>query len=58
MPSRYAIGDHSEPFIRKQVEQEEYRIKIREGVESPSLPADEVFNRLEPKYQAMIDKKA
>ena len=85
MPSSYAIGDHFEQFIRKQVEvgryasasevvrealrvlegrerlreieQEEYRIKIREGLESPSVPADEVFNRLEAKYQAMIDKK-
>lgn len=41
----------------RQIELEEYRAKIREGIESPSLPAEEVFTRLEAKYQAMVDQK-
>ena len=84
MPSSYAIGDHFEQFIRKQVEVgryasasevvrealrvlegrerlreielEEYRAKIREGLKSPASPAEDVFSRLEAKYQSMIDK--
>lgn len=84
MPSSYAIGDHFEQFIRKQVdggryasasevvrealrvlegrermreiELEEFRSKIREGIESPAIAAEDVFQRLEAKYQAMLDK--
>jgi antitoxin ParD1/3/4 len=84
MPSSYAIGDHFEQFIRKQVdggryasasevvrealrvlegrermreiELEEFRFKIREGLDSPALAAADVFQRLEAKYQAMLDK--
>lgn len=83
MPSSYAIGDHFEQFIHRQVESgryasasevvrealrtlenrerlreievEEYRIKIREGIESPSRPAEEVFARLEAKYRVLLD---
>ena len=86
MPSSYAIGDHFEQFIRKQIESgryasasevvrealralegrerlreieiEEYRAKIREGIESPSRPAEDVFARLEAKYQAMLERQA
>lgn len=86
MPSSYAIGDHFEQFIRRQIESgryasasevvrdalrllegrerlrqielEEYREKIREGMESgPGIPADEVFARLEAKYQAMLNQQ-
>jgi len=84
MPSSYAIGDHFEQFIRKQVdggryasasevvrealrvlegrermreiELEEFRSKIREGIESPAIAAEDAFQRLESKYQAMLDK--
>ncbi|MDD2769634.1 MAG: type II toxin-antitoxin system ParD family antitoxin [Methylococcus sp.] len=42
----------------RQIELEEYRAKIREGIESLSVPADEMFTRLEAKYQAMADQKA
>ena len=87
MPSSYAIGDHFEKFIRKQVESgryasaseivrdalrlleereqmreiefEEYRQKIRDGIESgEGLPAEEVFTRLEAKYQSMLEQQA
>ena len=87
MPSSYAIGDHFEQFIRRQVETgryasasevvrealrlmegrerlreielEEYREKIREGMESgPGVPADEVFARLEANYQAALERRA
>jgi antitoxin ParD1/3/4 len=87
MPSSYAIGDHFEKFIRKQVESgryasaseivrdalrlleereqmreiefEEYRQKIRDGIESgEGLPAEEVFSRLEAKYQSMLEQQA
>jgi antitoxin ParD1/3/4 len=87
MPSSYAIGDHFEKFIRKQVESgryasaseivrdalrlleereqmreiefEEYRQKIRDGIESgEGLPAEEVFARLETKYQSMLEQQA
>jgi len=86
MPSSYAVGDHSEQFIRQQVETgryasaselvcgalrlletrerlreieiEKYRDKIRAGMQSGSgIPADEAFNRLEAKYQAMIEQQ-
>jgi antitoxin ParD1/3/4 len=41
----------------REIETEEYREKIRAGMQSgSSIPADEVFNRLEAKYQAMIEK--
>ncbi|MDN5751893.1 MAG: type II toxin-antitoxin system ParD family antitoxin [Nitrosospira sp.] len=42
----------------RQLEIEEYRAKIREGIESPALPAEDVFARLEAKYQAMLDTQA
>ena len=42
----------------REIEIEEYRTKIREGIESPGRAADEVFVRLEAKYQAMIDSLA
>jgi antitoxin ParD1/3/4 len=83
----YAVGDHFEQFIRRQIEAghyasandivrealrlletqerlreielEEYREQIREGMESgPAIPAEEVFARLEAKYQAMLDQQA
>jgi antitoxin ParD1/3/4 len=42
-----------------EIEVEEYREKIRAGMQSgSSIPADEVFNRLEAKYQAMIEERA
>lgn len=37
----------------REIEIEEYRPKIREGIESPGQPAEDVFARLEAKYQAM-----
>ena len=37
----------------REIEIEEYRAKIREGIESPGQPAEDVFARLEAKYQAM-----
>lgn len=41
----------------REIEIEEYREKIRAGMQSgSSIPADEVFNRLEAKYQAMIEQ--
>ncbi|MFZ2407414.1 MAG: type II toxin-antitoxin system ParD family antitoxin [Methylobacter sp.] len=86
MPSRYAIGDHFEQFIRQQVESgryanasevvrdalrglegrerlreieiEEYRAKISDGIKSHDLLAEDVFTRLEAKYQAMLDPQA
>jgi len=39
------------------IEIEEYRIKIREGIESPAQPADAVLARLEAKYQSMLDSQ-
>ncbi|MDN5935437.1 MAG: type II toxin-antitoxin system ParD family antitoxin [Nitrosospira sp.] len=42
----------------RELEIEEYRAKIREGIESPALPAEDVFARLEAKYQAMLDTQA
>lgn len=42
----------------REIEIEEYRAKIREGIESPALPAEDVFVRLEAKYQAMLDTQA
>ena len=42
----------------REFEIEEYREKIRAGMQSgSSIPADEVFNRLEAKYQAMIEER-
>ncbi|UZR27348.1 type II toxin-antitoxin system ParD family antitoxin [Methylococcus mesophilus] len=41
----------------RQIEFEEYRVKIRDGIESPGVPAEDVFTRLEAKYQAMVDPK-
>lgn len=40
----------------REIQLEEYRAQIREGMESPTLPAEDVFARLEAKYQAMIEK--
>ena len=38
----------------REIEIEEYREKIRAGMQSgSSIPADEVFNRLEAKYQTI-----
>ena len=42
----------------REIEIEEYRAKIREGIESPSRPAEGVFARLEAKYQAMLERQA
>lgn len=42
----------------REIEIEEYRAKIRGGIESPALPAEDVFARLEAKYQAMLDTRA
>ena len=43
----------------REIEIEEYREKIRAGMQSgSSIPADEVFNRLEAKYQAMIEERS
>lgn len=43
----------------REIELEGYREKIREGIESgPGIPAEEVFARLEAKYQAMLDQQA
>ena len=43
----------------QEIEIEEYREKIREGIASgPSVPAEEVFVRLEMKYQFMQAKQA
>ncbi len=42
----------------REIEIEEYREKIRAGMQSgSSISADEVFNRLEAKYQAMIEQQ-
>ena len=42
----------------REIEIEEYREKIRAGIQSgSSIPADQVFNRLEAKYQAMIEER-
>jgi antitoxin ParD1/3/4 len=42
----------------RQIELEEYREKIREGMDSgPGIPVDEVFARLEVKYQAMLERQ-
>ncbi|QXP85472.1 type II toxin-antitoxin system ParD family antitoxin [Methylococcus sp. Mc7] len=41
----------------RRIELEEYRSKIRDGIESPGVPAEDVFTRLEAKYQAMFDQK-
>jgi antitoxin ParD1/3/4 len=43
----------------REIELEEYREKIREGVESgPGIAAEDVFARLEAKYQAMLERQA
>lgn len=40
----------------REIEIEEYRESIRAGIDSgPGLPAEQVFTRLEAKYQAMLD---
>jgi len=42
----------------REIEIEEYREKIRAGIQSgSSIPADQVFDRLEAKYQAMIEQQ-
>lgn len=41
----------------REIELEEYRAKIRESIQSPAKPAEEIFSRLEAKYQAMLDAK-
>lgn len=38
----------------REIEIEEYREKVREGMTSGSVPADDVFKRLEAKYQTML----
>jgi antitoxin ParD1/3/4 len=40
----------------REIELEEFRSKIREGIESPAVAAEDVFQRLEAKYQAMINR--
>jgi antitoxin ParD1/3/4 len=42
----------------REIEIEEYRTKIRESIGSPARPAEDVFMRLEAKYQAMLDSQA
>jgi antitoxin ParD1/3/4 len=43
----------------REIELKEYREKIREGMESgPGIPAEDVFTRLEAKYQAMLERQA
>ncbi|HWF67139.1 MAG TPA: type II toxin-antitoxin system ParD family antitoxin [Acidobacteriaceae bacterium] len=42
----------------REIEIEEYRAKIQEGLGSPALPAEDIFTRLEAKYQAMLDPQA
>jgi antitoxin ParD1/3/4 len=42
----------------REIEIEEDRAKIREGIESPSRPAEDVVARLEAKYQAMLERQA
>lgn len=42
----------------REIEIEEFRGNILAGIQSgASIPADEVLNRLEAKYQAMNDRK-
>jgi antitoxin ParD1/3/4 len=42
----------------REIELEEYRAKIREGMESgEGIPAEKVFSRLEAKYKAMIEQQ-
>jgi antitoxin ParD1/3/4 len=42
----------------REIEIEEYRSKIREGIESgPGIPAEDVFTRLEAKYQTMLERQ-
>jgi hypothetical protein len=40
----------------REIELEEFRSKKREGIESPAIASEEVFQRLDAKYQSMIDK--
>lgn len=40
----------------REIEVEEYRAKIRESIESPGVLAEDVFARLEAKYQATLDQ--
>jgi antitoxin ParD1/3/4 len=43
----------------REIEIEEYREKIRAGMQSgPGIPAEDVFNRLEAKYQAMLEQQS
>lgn len=39
----------------REIEIEEHRTKIREGIASSALPAEDVFARLEAKYQSMLN---
>ena len=42
----------------REIEIEEYRAKIREGIESgPDIPTEDVFTRLEAKYQTMLERQ-
>ena len=42
----------------REIEIEEYRAKIREDIESgPGIPAEDVFTRLEAKYQTMLEQQ-
>ncbi|EGF92177.1 hypothetical protein ABI_06100 [Asticcacaulis biprosthecium C19] len=59
---RFSFRDrHAQRIIeardsRREVELEALRKAIDEGINSgPSIPADEVFDRLKAKYQAMMD---
>jgi antitoxin ParD1/3/4 len=40
-----------------EIELDEYRAKIREGMKSPAVLAEDVFTRLEAKYQGMMDTR-
>lgn len=44
---------------RRELELQEYRNRIRAGQDSgPGIPANEVFSRLESKYQAQLEQQS
>lgn len=52
---RFADAKLYQPHSLEKLELEEFRSKIQNGVESgSSIPAEDVFARLEGKYKAMI----
>ena len=43
---------------RRAIQLEALRSAVAAGIEGPGIPADEAFDRLEAKYQSMVDQQS